>query len=154
MDSTLPAWTAILENLTLVTNEELSKIISCMNKTTCASDPFPTRLLMSHLPHIIDVLLHILNLCITTNVFPLSCKSSVRIPLIKKPGLNVEIKKNIDLLLYQICRFYLNLLKKLLHLVLFRTLRITPLLINFNLRTSAVAARKRLYSVCIVTIVI
>ena len=55
MDSILPACTAILENFTLVTKEELSKIISCMNKTTCASDPFPTRLLMSHLPHIIDV---------------------------------------------------------------------------------------------------
>ena len=53
----------LLENFTLVT-KELSKIISCMNKTTCASDPFPTRLLMSHLPHIIDVLLHIVNLCV------------------------------------------------------------------------------------------
>ena len=62
-----------------------------MNKTTCASDPFPTGLLMSHLPHIIDVLLHIVNLCITTNVFPLSCESSIVIPLIKKPGLEVEI---------------------------------------------------------------
>ena len=77
MDSILPACTAILENFTLVTNEELSKIISCMNKTTCASDPFPTRLLMSHLPHRIDILLHIVNLCITTNVFPLPCKSSM-----------------------------------------------------------------------------
>ena len=55
MDSILPACTTIIENFTLVTTEELSKIISCMNKTTCASDPFPTRLLISYLPIIIDV---------------------------------------------------------------------------------------------------
>ena len=70
------------------------------------------------------------------------------IPLIMKPALDVEILKTIDL--YQICRYYLKLLKRLMHLVLFRTLRITLLLINFNLRTSAVTARKPLYSVCIV----
>ena len=29
-----------------VTDTELLIIISCMNKTTCSSDPFPTRLLM------------------------------------------------------------------------------------------------------------
>ena len=69
MDSILPACTTIIENFTLVTTEELSKIISCMNKTTCASDPFSTRLLMSYIPIITDVILHIVNLCITTNVF-------------------------------------------------------------------------------------
>ena len=94
MDSILPACTTIIENFTLVTTEELSKIISCMNKTTCASDPFPTRLLISYLPIIIDVILYIVNLCITTNVFPLPCKSSIVTPLIKKPGLDAEILKN------------------------------------------------------------
>ena len=88
------ACTTIIENFTLVTTEELSKIISCMNKTTCASDPFPTRLLISYLPIIIDVILYIVNLCITTNVFPLPCKSSIVIPLIKKPGLDAETLKN------------------------------------------------------------
>ena len=74
MDSILPACTTIIENFTLVTTEELSKIISCMNKTTCASDPFPTRLLISYLPIIIDVILYIVNLCITT----CNCQSSTR----------------------------------------------------------------------------
>ena len=71
MDSILPACTTIIENFTLVTNEELSKIVSCMNKTACASDPFQTRSLISYLQIIIDVILHIVNFCITTNVFPL-----------------------------------------------------------------------------------
>ena len=69
MDSILPACTTIIENFTLVTTEELSKIISCMNTTTCASEPFPNRLLVSYLPIIIDVILHIVNLCIPILMF-------------------------------------------------------------------------------------
>ena len=75
-------------------------IISVMNKTTCVSDPFPTKLLMSHLPAIVDIILGIVNLCFESAVFPLSCKSSVIcikssviIPLIKKPGLDSEVLK-------------------------------------------------------------
>ena len=34
----------------MITSEELIKIVSVMNKTTCSSDPFPSKLLMSHLP--------------------------------------------------------------------------------------------------------
>ena len=66
-------------------------IISGMNNTTCGSDPFPTRLLMSHLYAIVPILQHIVNLCLTTGDFPISCKSSIVIPLIKKPGLDREM---------------------------------------------------------------
>ena len=65
-----------------------------MNKTTCSSDPFPTRLLISHLYEIVPILQHIVNLCLTTGDFPISCKSSIVIPLIKKPGLDREMLKN------------------------------------------------------------
>ena len=77
-----------------VTDTELSKIISCMNKTSCSSDPFPTRLLMSHIHVIVHILQHIVNLCLTTGDFPISCKSSIVIPLIKKPGLDREMLQN------------------------------------------------------------
>ena len=76
-----------------VTVTELSKIISCMNKTTCSSDPFPTRLLVSHLHAIVPILQHIVNLCLTTGDFPISCKSYIVIPLIKKPSLAREMLK-------------------------------------------------------------
>ena len=66
---------------------------SGMNITTCSSDPFPTRLLMSHLYAIVPILQHIVNLCLTTGDFPISCKSSIVIPLIKKPGLDREMLK-------------------------------------------------------------
>ena len=65
-----------------------------MNKTTCSSDPFPTRLLMSHLLAIIPIIQHIVNLCLTTGSFPISCKSSIVIPLIKKPSLDREMLNN------------------------------------------------------------
>ena len=77
-----------------ITDTELLIIISCMNKTTCSSDPFPTILLMSRIHAILPILQHIVNLCLTTEDFPISCKSSIVIPLIKKPGLDREMLKN------------------------------------------------------------
>ena len=66
-----------------------------MNKTACASDPFPVKLLMNHLPAVIDITLHVVNLSISTCTFPSSCNSSIAImPLMKKPGLDSEELKN------------------------------------------------------------
>ena len=49
---------------------------------------------MSHLHANVPILQHIVNLCLTTGDFPISCKSSIVIPLIKKPGLDTEMLKN------------------------------------------------------------
>ena len=57
-------------------------------------DTFPTKLLMSHLYSILDIILCIGNLCFSSGVFPTSCKSSISFPLIKKLGLDPEIFKN------------------------------------------------------------
>ena len=65
--------------------------------------------------------------------------------MLKNLVLMQKFKKIIDL--YQICLFCLKLLKRSLLLVLFRTLRTMPLLINFSPRTSVVIARKLHYSV-------
>ena len=96
MDSIMPVLvcTASLDHFDIVTVEELTKIISCMNKTTCKSDPFPTKLLFSHLTSIISIILHIINLCLTSGIFAQSCKSSIVLPLIKNPNLDQEILKN------------------------------------------------------------
>ena len=85
----MPICTTTLYHFDRVTDPELLKIISGMNKTTCSSDPFPTRLLM-YLYAIVPILQHIVNLCLTMGDFPISCKSSIVIPLIKKP----EMLKN------------------------------------------------------------
>ena len=49
---------------------------------------------MEHQEAIIDTILHIVNLSLTTGVFPTSCKSSIVVPLIKKNGLDCEVLKN------------------------------------------------------------
>ena len=94
----------------MITSVELIEIVSVISKTTCSSDPFPSKLLMSHLPTIIDTIVRIINLCLSTSVFPSSCKSAVVLPLIKKPGLDPQLFKNYKTVsnLY----FCLNLLKK------------------------------------------
>ena len=108
----MPICTNTLYHFDRVTDPELKKIISSMNKTTYSSDPFLTRLLMSHLHAIVPILQHIVNLCLTTGDFPISCKSSIVIPLInKKPGLDREMLKIIDL--YQTFLFYSKLLRRL-----------------------------------------
>ena len=82
------------EYIPTLTSEDLIKIVSVMNKTTCSSDPFPSKFLMSHLPTIIDTFMHNINLCLSTSAFPSSCKSAVVLPLIKKPGLDPHVFKN------------------------------------------------------------
>ena len=113
-----------------------------MNKTTCSSDPFPSKLLMSHLPTIIDTIMHIINLCLSTSVFPASFKSAVVLPLIKKPGLDPQVFKN-----YRPVS-NLSFLSKLIEKVIFpassNTLLITNLLINFSLHIGVVTVRKLL----------
>ena len=88
----MPICTNTLYHFDRVTDPELLEIISGMNKTICSSDPFPTRLLMSHL-HVIIPIQHIVNLCLTTGDFPISCKSSIVIPLnnpLQSAILNIE----------------------------------------------------------------
>ena len=72
----------------------LSSLISKLNKTTCVLDPFLTKLLLSHLSYMLDIILCIVNLCFSSGVFPTPCKSSIIFPLIKKQGLDPEILRN------------------------------------------------------------
>ena len=72
----------------------LVSIIHKLNRTNCGLDLFPTKLLMSHLSSIINIILRIVNLCFSSGDFPASCKSAIISPLIKKQGLDSEIFKN------------------------------------------------------------
>ena len=94
IDIIMPACTAVFDTFHPLSCDVLSSLISKLNKTTCVFDPFPTKLLMSHLFYIIDIILCIVNLCVSSGVFPTTCKSSIIFPLIKKEGLDPEILKN------------------------------------------------------------
>ena len=50
---------------------------------------------MSHIHAIVPILQPIVNLCLTTEDFPISCNSSIVITLIKKLGLDREMLKKI-----------------------------------------------------------
>ena len=90
MDFIIPTCANLFDRFTMITSQELITIVSVMNKTTCSSDPFSSKLLMSHLTNIIDTIMHIINLCLSTSVL----RSAVLLPLIKKPGLDPQAFKN------------------------------------------------------------
>ena len=50
----------------------LSSLIRKLNKTTFVLDTFPTKLLMCHLYSILDIIICIVNLCLSSGVFPTS----------------------------------------------------------------------------------
>ena len=94
IDIIMPACTAVFDTVHPLSCDVLSSLISKLNKTTCVLDPFPTKLLMSHLSYILDIIICIVNLCFSSDVFPTPCKSSIIFPLIKKQGQDPEILKN------------------------------------------------------------
>ena len=62
IDIIMTACTAIFDTFHPPSSDVLSSLISKLTKTTCVLDPFPTKLLMSHLFYIIDIILCIVNL--------------------------------------------------------------------------------------------
>ena len=76
-----------------VTATEINTILSLMNETTCTLDPFPTSILVTS-DLWTDMLVYIVNLCITTGQFSNTLKSAVVKPVLKKPSLDPHIMKN------------------------------------------------------------
>ena len=94
IDIIIHACTAVFETFHPLSCDILSSLIIKFNKTTCVLDPFPTKLLMSHLFYILNIILCIVSLYFSSGVFPTPCKSSIIFPLIKKQDLDPEILKN------------------------------------------------------------
>ena len=86
--------TAVFDTFQPLSCDVLASIIHKLNRTTCRLDPFPTKLLMSHLSSIINIILRIVNIFFSSGDFPASCKSAIISPLIKKQGIGSEILKN------------------------------------------------------------
>ena len=94
IDIIMPTCTAVFDTFHPLSSDVLSCLIRKLNKTTCVLDPFPTKLLMSHLSSILDIIICIVNLCFSSSVFPTPCKSSINFAFFEKPGLDPEILKN------------------------------------------------------------
>ena len=94
IDTIMYVCTAVFDTFQPFYCDVLASIIHKLNRTTCGLDPFPTKLLMSPLSTIINIILRIMNLCLSSGDFPASCESSIISHLIKKQGLDSEILKN------------------------------------------------------------
>ena len=93
IDKIMPVCTTVFVTFQPLSCDVLASFIHKLNRTTCGLDPFPTKLLMSHLSSIINIILCIVNLCFSPGDFPASCKSAIISPLINKQGLDYEILK-------------------------------------------------------------
>ena len=62
IDIIMPVCTVVFDTFHPLSCDVLSSIIHTLNRTTCVLDPFPTKLLMSHLSSIINIILRIVNL--------------------------------------------------------------------------------------------
>ena len=69
----------------------ISSIIHKLNRTPCGLDHLSTKLLMSHLSFIINIILRIVNLCFLVWCFSSILQVRIISPLIKKQGLDSEI---------------------------------------------------------------
>ena len=76
------------------TIDEIVSVIKKSSKTTCLLDPIPTSLLLDILPTIAPVIAEIVNASLISGNFPLTLKSAIVKPLLKKPGLDTEMFKN------------------------------------------------------------
>ena len=63
IDIIMPACTTVCDTCHPLSCDVLSSLIRKLNKTTYVLDPFPTKLKVSHLSSILDIILCIVNLC-------------------------------------------------------------------------------------------
>ena len=82
--------TNYLDSFSLITLDQLTKLISGSKSTTCILDPIPTKLLREILPLINSTLLNTINLSLSSGYVPRSFKIAVIKPLLKKPTLDPE----------------------------------------------------------------
>ena len=66
IDTIMPVCTAVLDTFQPLSCDILVSIIHKLNRTTYGLDPFPTKLSMSHLSSIINIILRIVNLCFSS----------------------------------------------------------------------------------------
>ena len=83
-----------LQRFRLITREYLVNIIMKGNNKTSPLDPIPVWLLKKVLESVADLIVHIVNVSITTACFPTICKTSVITPVLKKPNLDSDDYSN------------------------------------------------------------
>ncbi len=83
-----------LSSFPLLDDKELKSIVTNAQSKTCSLDPVPTWLLKSVLPHLAPTIREIINSSLITGVVPEDFKKALVLPLLKKPGLDLNELKN------------------------------------------------------------
>ena len=83
-----------LECFSPVSLEELKKLIAKMSNKFCGLDPIPSFLLKRCVDELSPFLLYIMNLSLTTAIFPTDMKKAVIKPTLKKDGADPDCLKN------------------------------------------------------------
>jgi hypothetical protein len=76
------------------TPEEVKRIISNSKATTCRLDPMPTSFLKLFVDFLVPYLTYVINLSFEESHIPFSLKKALILPLLKKPGLDIDTLAN------------------------------------------------------------
>jgi len=77
-----------------ISESSVNEVIGSMPNKYCDLDVVPTHLLKQCLPVLLPVITLLINIMLSTGVFPKSLKYALLIPLLKKMGLDIEVKNN------------------------------------------------------------
>lgn len=77
-----------LSSFNTLSENEVTKLLTCSRPTTCPLDPIPTSLLQAVSPTVIQAVTHVINASLTAGIFPSSFKVARVTPLLKKPTLD------------------------------------------------------------------
>ena len=70
-----------------MSSEEVLSVIKSMATKTCYSDPLPSSLFKDLTPHIIDIIMELVNTSLSEGIFINNWKTAIIKPLLKKLGL-------------------------------------------------------------------
>jgi hypothetical protein len=77
-----------------LTQEQIVKLVKASPTKHCSLDPLPTWLLKDMIDHLSPTITKIVNLSLSTSIFPDDMKQALVTPLLKKTSLDKEILKN------------------------------------------------------------
>ena len=76
------------------TQDEIHSILKKAKPTSCALDPVPTRFLYEHIDILLPTITRLVNTSLSAGVMPANCKKALVKPLLKKTGLDPDVRKN------------------------------------------------------------
>ena len=74
-----------------LTEEKVRKLINSSKKKSCTLDPMPTSLVMDYIDLLLPIITKIINLSLESGLFADDWKCALVLPLLKKPGLGLEL---------------------------------------------------------------